>query len=224
MNEALKIHLGCGERRLEGYVNIDFPPTEHTVQRKSVADRFCDILTLRYPADSVAEVRLHHVFEHFQRPEACALLAGWRTWMRPGGLLRIEVPDFWASAARILNPFGRTKSRAAALRHLYGSHEEAWAVHCEGYTPRSLSGMVSRFGFAAAGPERNRWKDTRNFEIRAVKTDDPFTAEDSAAAAQAYLSLFLVDGSDGERRLLDVWMERFRRRLLSVTAGEGEDA
>jgi predicted SAM-dependent methyltransferase len=223
MSGPLKIHLGCGERYLDGYVNIDFPPSEHTVQRKSVADRYCDILSLKYSVGSAVEVRLHHVFEHFQRPEACALLAGWHSWLSPGGLLRIEVPDFQRSALHVLNPFGRARSKAVSLRHLFGSHEEAWAVHCEGYTPESLSDMVSRFGFTVKRVERSRWKDTRNFEVLAVKKNVRLSPEESASAAETYLSRFLVDGSEGEKRLLGVWMERFRKRIRMVIAGEGVD-
>jgi predicted SAM-dependent methyltransferase len=65
-----KLHLGCGQRHLEGYINIDFPASEHSVQDKSVADIQADITQLSYPASSIDEVRLHHVFEHFPRPVA----------------------------------------------------------------------------------------------------------------------------------------------------------
>ena len=27
-----RLHLGCGTRYLDGYVNIDYPPSEHTVR------------------------------------------------------------------------------------------------------------------------------------------------------------------------------------------------
>jgi hypothetical protein len=43
--EHLKLHLGCGERYLEGYVNIDYPASEHTVMSVK-PDRFADIHTL----------------------------------------------------------------------------------------------------------------------------------------------------------------------------------
>ena len=61
----MKLHLGCGQQYFEGYRNIDFPLTQHTVQTKSVADEHADLTSLRYPAGSIDEIRLHHVFEHF---------------------------------------------------------------------------------------------------------------------------------------------------------------
>ena len=79
-----KLHLGCGQRYLEGYVNIDFPAAEHTVQEQSVADRHADLLCLSYPAGSIDEIRLHHVFEHFDRHTACALMASWQSWLKVG--------------------------------------------------------------------------------------------------------------------------------------------
>src|SRR6185369_2221030 len=114
----MKLHLGCGQRYLDGYINIDFPSSSHSIQETSVADLHADILSLHYPEKSVEEIRSHHVFEHFPRPIACALLAGWYLWLKEGGLLRIEVPDFRRTAQRLLNPFLSFKKRAVAERHL----------------------------------------------------------------------------------------------------------
>jgi hypothetical protein len=81
----IKLHLGCSQKYLESYTNIDFPLTEHSVQTKSIADEHHDILGLSYPVGSIDEVRLHHVFEHFDRPTACALIASWGTWLKEDG-------------------------------------------------------------------------------------------------------------------------------------------
>lgn len=82
--QPLRLHLGCGEQRLEGYVNIDYPPSEHTVQTKTGADIFADITTLNFPTHSVDEIRLHHVFEHFDRATALALLIKWHSCLKIG--------------------------------------------------------------------------------------------------------------------------------------------
>jgi predicted SAM-dependent methyltransferase len=76
MNQKpIKLHLGCQEKYLEGYVNIDLPQSEHTV-RKAKVDVYADVRTLSYPVGSVDEVRSHHLLEHFSRQEALLLLAG----------------------------------------------------------------------------------------------------------------------------------------------------
>ena len=92
--EGLKLHLGCGERYLSGYVNIDLPTTEHSVQTRTKVDVEADITTLRYESGSIAEIRLHHVLEHFARPTALRLLMQWYDWLVEGGVLVLETPDF----------------------------------------------------------------------------------------------------------------------------------
>lgn len=53
-----------------------------------------DITTLQYEKNQISEVRCHHVFEHFTRFVACALLAVWSWWINEGGIIHVETPDF----------------------------------------------------------------------------------------------------------------------------------
>jgi hypothetical protein len=217
----MKLHLGCGQAYLEGYLNIDFPLAEHTVQPGSVADEHADLLTLRYPEASVEEVRLHHVFEHFPRPLACALLACWHTWLRPGGILHLEVPDFERTAGIILNPRSSQRARAVAERHLYGSHEAGWAVHCEGYTPAMLKALVAAFGFEGREVRRNSWQGTHNFELIAARGGRSYRLAEVRARAEGYLRMFLLDDSPSERVMLGVWLEMFDRQAARGGVSDG---
>jgi predicted SAM-dependent methyltransferase len=209
----MRLHLGCGERYLEGYINIDFPLSEHTVQSRSAADRHADITTLRYRGGEVDEVRLHHVFEHFTRPVACALLASWHSWLRADGILHIEVPDFQKTARAMLGRFMPFKRQALAERHLFGSHEAQWAVHCDGYTPNTLTVMVQSYGFKAVKVEKNSWMNTHNFELVARKRRERLTRADFSEITRAFLTNYLVDESDGELRLLRTWMNIYDEQV-----------
>jgi hypothetical protein len=210
----MKLHLGCGQGYLDGYRNIDFPPSEHPVQARSVADEHADILSLRYLPESIDEVRLHHVFEHFPRPLACALLACWHTWLRPGGMLHLEVPDFAATASIILSSRASRRAKAVAERHLYGSHEAAWAVHCEGYTPAMLKTFVATFGFETQELHKNSWQGTHNIELLATRSERSYRLAESRGRAEDYLRLFMLDDSVSERAMLGVWLEMFCQQAV----------
>lgn len=209
----MKLHLGCGQRYLEGYLNIDFPLAFHTAQTESVADLHADITGLKYPAGSVDEVRLHHVFEHFPRPVACGLLACWFSWLRPGGVLHLEVPDFQRTARAMLDPFGSLKKRAVAERHLFGSHEAPWAVHCEGYTAALLKAMLKKFGFVAETVTKSAWAGTFNLEMVSSRGPGPLSKEEFKRHAAVYLENFLLDQGESETRIHAVWMADFSEQL-----------
>ena len=216
----MRLHLGCGQRYLDGYVNIDFPVSMHTVQLRTVADRHADLLALAYPERSVDEVRLHHVFEHFARHTACALLASWQSWLKDGGQLRIEVPDLLLTGIAALNPLGSSQRRCVAERHLFGSHEADWASHKEAYSPGRLRRLVQAFGFAIDRIKRNSWRGTYNFELFGTKT----RAMDRAAceqAARTYLGEFLLDQSPSEARLLETWMNLYSAQVERTWAHAG---
>jgi predicted SAM-dependent methyltransferase len=211
--KPLRLHLGCGQYYLDGYVNIDFPLSEHTLQQTSVADEFHDLTEMRYPAESVDEVRLHHVFEHFPRPQAAALVASWRSWLKRGGTLRIEVPDFDATAALVLNAGAPVRDRRVAVRHIFGSNEAPWATHYDGWSESRLRELFDAFRFETREIGRNEYLATRNVEITGARRRSRTTRESATADARGYLRRFTLDESDFETNLLEIWLRQFQAQL-----------
>ena len=212
MESLLKLHLGCGENHFDGYVNIDFPSDEHSVQRVSKADEKADLRMLRYAAGSVAEVRLHHVFEHFPRPQAAALAACWHSWLAEGGVLRIEVPDFDRTGLKALLPWTSRRAKSVAVRHLFGSHEAAWAAHWEGWHRGSLETLLKGLGYRRLRFVRSHWKGIHNIEVTAQK-GAALSKTEATARSRAFLGDYLVDDSASELRLLEVWMGMFQDQI-----------
>ena len=86
----MKLHLGCGKRHLNGYLNID--------ARDDVgADMVMDVTHLDdISAGTVDLIYACHVLEHVPRNQTLDVLREWRRVLKPGGLLRLAVPDFRA--------------------------------------------------------------------------------------------------------------------------------
>jgi hypothetical protein len=207
-----RLHLGCGERYLEGYVNIDFPKSQHSIQEKDLADLHMDILKLSYPPGTIEEIRLHHVFEHFARPVACALIASWNSWLMDDGIIHIEVPDLKKMSAIILNPFSSIKAVSVAERHIFGSHEADWAVHYDGYNKKMLSLLLTSFGFRIIACNKNSWKGTHNIEIKAKK-EISVPRSNFENIAEKYLMNFIIDNSEIEKNLLKIWLNKFEKQI-----------
>lgn len=143
--KEIKLHLGCGEKYLEGYVNIDYPPSEHTVISPK-ADVYQDIRTLDYDENTVGEIRSHHLFEHFPRAEALMLLLEWRRWLAPDGLLIVETPDFRASVKAYLRALTQRR-RMEIGRHMFGSQEARWAYHYDFWDKKKFLYVLGKLGF-----------------------------------------------------------------------------
>ncbi len=215
----MKLHLGCGQRYLEGYVNIDYPLSEHSVQQKSVADRFDDLKELSFEKGSIEEVRLHHVFEHFSRTTACAFLAGWNSWLAEGGSIRIEVPDFEKTSKVALSKWSSLKEKSVAIRHIFGSQEAHWAVHYQGYTSLLLSSFVELYGYKTASIKKIAYLGTYNIELFAKKVSS-ISKEESDKITAAYLKNFLLDSSPSEMLMLDTWINEYRLQVCKTFASE----
>ncbi len=142
--KPIKLHLGCQEKYLEGYVNIDLPPDAHTVQKAKV-DLEADVRTLSYERESVDEVRSEHLLEHFSRQEALLLLARWHKWLKMGGVMHTETPDFEESAKKFLK--GSLDEQFMFARHIFGSHEADWAYHKDFWSENKYTYVLRELGY-----------------------------------------------------------------------------
>jgi len=205
----VKLHLGCGETYFKGYINIDFSSPSHTVQINSPADYYGDIRKLAFPSFSIAEIRLHHVFEHFDRPTVFKLLVAWHTWLIEKGQIIIEVPDFNHCARRILNPFISWNNKASTMRHLFGYHEANWAYHLEGWNRQRFKHTLDILGFGAIRFYYSKWKSCYNLTVKARKLIN-LSKDELGKRAICLLRESLVDNSLSEKRIFEVW----KRELL----------
>ncbi|MFD9623905.1 class I SAM-dependent methyltransferase [Streptomyces virginiae] len=83
--EELNLHLGCGERYLPGWVNIDFYPAPLSMNL---------LWGLPFRRGSVKRVYTSHMLEHLYYPDhASRLLREIHSVLAPGGTVRIVVPD-----------------------------------------------------------------------------------------------------------------------------------
>ncbi len=79
--KPVRLNLGGGETTIDGFINID---------RKCGVEAY----PLPYGENSVDEIRASHVLEHFGHRRVVKVLQNWVACLKPGGLLRIAVPDF----------------------------------------------------------------------------------------------------------------------------------
>jgi hypothetical protein len=157
----------------------------------------------------VAEVRLHHVFEHFDRPTALRLLIDWHEWLAEGGRLVIETPDFERSVRAFSRQIRRGR-RGTVLRHVFGSQEAPWAVHRDGWYPERYRHALGALGFGSLAFERSRWRGTHNVTVTALRVGGTRDRDRQLRAAEELLRDSLVDESESELRLLAEWARRLR--------------
>lgn len=89
-----KLNLGSGKHRLPGYVNLDaqWGHSIYPLCQNYALPETDSVVTL--PEDGVDEIRASHVLEHFSHREIAAVLKDWVSHLKPGGVLRIAVPNF----------------------------------------------------------------------------------------------------------------------------------
>ncbi len=139
----LRLHLGCGEIYLDGYVNVDAYPSPKAPRPP---DRILRVEDVDYEPGSVDEIYTAHVVEHLSRDEVLRALPRWHRVLRPGGLLTIEVPDAEAIMRRLLAQ-RREEDKDLYYYLLLGTQETPGEFHKGGYTFPRLRRLLTAAGF-----------------------------------------------------------------------------
>lgn len=147
---TIKYHLGCGLNYFPGYVNIDYPQSEHSIVTIK-ADIYADLMTVKL--EPCIEIQSHHVYEHFNYMESLALLVKWTRALKVGGTLIINIPDIDVLCQELSKSIQAQdlKRIFKIVRLLYGSHEADWAYHINGWTLDTLFLVLGKIGYSAVG-------------------------------------------------------------------------
>ena len=114
--EEPKLHIGCGTRLFDGWLNSDVSPRTGESIRLDITRR------LPFEDATFQYVYNEHVIEHVPVPEARFALGEFLRVLRPGGVLRTATPDLRVLLSLLretppLSPFERAYIDLMAGRH-----------------------------------------------------------------------------------------------------------
>ena len=171
--ETIRLNLGCGDKILPGYVNIDL--VDERAGHKP--DIICDVRKLTLPDAYADEAMAIHVVEHFWRWEVVDILKEWHRVLKPGGKIILECPNLLSACAEVMkNPEGASGPGREGQRTmwvLYG--DPAWKdplmCHRWAYTPQSLGAVMREAGFADIRQEPAQFKlrEPRDMRVTGMK-------------------------------------------------------
>jgi len=136
----IKINLGCGKRNFgDDWVHIDGSHEYEHIKHH-------DIINLPFENDSVDLIYASHVIEYFDREEILVILRGWWHKLKPGGILRLAVPDFYEIARLYIN---NDYSLNSFLGPLYGKMllDGNYIYHKTVYDSHSLIHILKIAGY-----------------------------------------------------------------------------
>jgi predicted SAM-dependent methyltransferase len=121
----LRLHVGCGRSRLDGWINID-------AQALPGVDVVADVRSgLRFDADAAEAIFAEHFLEHLPLEDALAFLGDAHRVLAPGGWLRLSTPNLdWVWSTHYSLEADPPRKRDAAImlnRAFHGwRHQFLW--------------------------------------------------------------------------------------------------
>lgn len=137
-----KLNLGCGFDIRPGYLNVDFQSFHHP-------DLVADIRKLEMlPSEYYEEIVAQDCLEHFPRCDTQPALAEWSRLLKPGGVLKLRVPNLLG----LLELFTWESQRSIASQEnlvqcLFGTQAYNGDWHLTGFTQVLLEHYLQEAGF-----------------------------------------------------------------------------
>src|SRR5262245_12817174 len=147
---SIKLNLGGGLRKIPGYQNID---------RKLGTE----VYPLREWADnSVDEIRASHILEHFSHREIEGVLSDWVRALKPGGLLRVAVPDF----DYIVKAYSNGHRDDPLIQgYLFGGQTDENDFHKALFDKGRLQVLLEQMGLVEIGPWQSEINDAASLPV-----------------------------------------------------------
>ena len=160
-NKLKRLHLGCGSNILPDFFNID-------IQDFSGIDEVALVFPLKFKTNSFDVVYASHLLEHL-KGDKLEILKEWTRVLKPGGILRLSVPDF----EKIIKIYLQHKDIELINNLFFGRQDKLEHYHRELFDYEKLKNLMLNAGLEAIHNWNPRRQIHRNyFDMSQAKTCD----------------------------------------------------
>lgn len=140
---GLKLHLGCGDKRLPGFFHVD-------ARSEVNPDLVADVINLsQFANNSVDLIYFCHGLEHLSPYQVPLALNEWKRVLRSGGILRLSLPDF-AALARLY--VMQQIPLVYLVSAIHGGQDYPENTHYWSWDFASLTQVLTQAGFIQVQP------------------------------------------------------------------------
>lgn len=178
--QGKKLNIGCGGKRLEGYVGVD-------LFKSDSVDEIFEMDNIPYKDNTINAIYSEHALEHVPFERAEKTLKEWCRVLEPGGELLLYMPDFENCCREYLNaPLENPNfmsTRAWFKFTIYGIQKSQAGepddaqIHKCGFSKEEIGIVVERNGFTVlsvenyGGPGQKPSYGTPSMVVKAIKPD-----------------------------------------------------
>ena len=158
-NKKTKLNLGCGHRKMHGFINVD-------AREDLNPDVVANVTKIHEVYQDVDLIYACHVLEHFPlRPSTFQpvtwgeALTSWFDTLKPGGVLRLAVPDI----EEVCKYYLETNDLDILYAYFYGGQKYDFDFHYHCWSFETLKRDLLKVGFREV--RRYDWNKTEHFFV-----------------------------------------------------------
>lgn len=149
----MKLHIGCGTKIIENFVNVDIRPLVGV----DIVTDICDLSIFKN--EDIELIYCSHVLEHLSRHKYMDVLSNWYSILNDGGKLRLAVPDIEA----VIQHYNEHKDLAILRGFFWGGQTYPENYHYCGWDFATLEKDLKKIGFREIN--RYDWRTTEHSNI-----------------------------------------------------------
>ena len=161
-----KLHLGCGRKKREGWINID-------ADKGVKPDVVANVKSLKmFENNSVDVIECCHLLEHLTYKDAFMALKEWHRILKKGGTLLIELPNLQRCVEMIYNKEPGEAFKYALIGIYGGGYlpdksrpDSIHQLHKSGWTLDYLKDSLLSMGFSKVNsiPITQEWRKASQY-------------------------------------------------------------
>lgn len=145
---CVRLNLGSGGNSIPGFIDVD-------------RELGSEVFPLAYDDESVDEILASHILEHFSHRDTQKVLLNWIDKLKPGGRIRISVPDF-----EKLVTLYQAGNPVDLQGYIMGGHKDQNDLHGCLFDREALHEIMAVCGLERIGPfDGNDYQCTTRREI-----------------------------------------------------------